>query len=80
LQAGSDAGDYDGTISFPQAGHWTLLVHVMLTSGEMFSAEFPLDVASAAPANYGILAGFFGLNVVIVAVAAVTKKRKVVRA
>ena len=80
LQAGSDAGDYDGTISFPQTGHWTLLVHVMLTSGKMFSAEFPLDVASATPASYGVLAGFFGLNVVIVAVAAVAKKRKAVRA
>ncbi|MGC1376055.1 MAG: hypothetical protein WA821_07535 [Anaerolineales bacterium] len=79
LQAGSDAGDYDGTISFPQAGHWALHMHVMLTNGEMFSTEFPLDVAPGAPASYGILAGFFGLNVLII-VAAVVTKRKTVRA
>ena len=79
LQAGHDAGDYAGTILFPQAGHWTLLVHVMLASGEMFSAEFPLAVAAGAPASYGILAGFIGLNVVIILTAALAK-RKTVRA
>ena len=77
LQAGHDAGDYTGTLTFPQTGHWTLLVHSMLMNGEMFSAEFPLDVVSGTPASYGILAGFFGLSVIIIAAAAVTKRKTV---
>ncbi len=78
LQAGHEAGEYSGTITFPQAGHWMLTVDFTV-DGETLQAEFPLEVASDFPASYGILAGFFGLNVAIVAVAAVTK-RKAIRA
>jgi hypothetical protein len=74
LSEGHDAGEYAGEINFPQAGHWRAVVHFKV-QGESLEAEFPLEVGQSMLPAYNILAGFFGLNVVILGVAAVTRRK-----
>jgi hypothetical protein len=74
LQAGHEAGEYGGAISFSQSGHWMLVVD-FIAKGEMLKAEFPLEVATNIPGSYGILAGFFGLNTLIIGAAAVIRRK-----
>jgi hypothetical protein len=74
LEAGHEAGEYAGAITFAQSGHWMLVVHFTV-NGETLEAEFPLEVATNIPASYGILAGFFGLNAFIIGTAAVVRRK-----
>ena len=74
LTAAPQAGLYQGAISFSKEGAWALTVHLMIGS-EMLNVEFPLEVAYATPAAYGIIAAFLSLNIVILASAAVLRVR-----
>jgi len=69
-----EVGEYAGAISFPQSGHWVLVVD-FIAKGEMLKAEFPLEVATNIPGSYGILAAFFGLNAFIIGAAAVIRRK-----
>jgi hypothetical protein len=68
-------GVYVGVITFSAAGHWRLNTHLMI-NGQMFSVDFPLEVADA-PAAFGmaVLAGFVGLNACIIWLASFTKRK-----
>lgn len=72
LTAAPQAGLYEGAISFSKDGAWSLTLHLMI-GNEMLNAEFPLDVAYATPAAYGIIAAFLILNVIIIASAAILR-------
>lgn len=72
LTAAPQAGLYQGSISFPKDGAWALTIHLMIGS-EMLNVQFPLDVAYATPAAYGIIAVFLALNVLIIGSAAIMR-------
>jgi hypothetical protein len=69
-------GEYFGVIAFPSAGHWILNTHFSI-NGQMLNAAFPVDVAKGSTA-FVILAGFAGLNALIIWVASVTKRKPVI--
>lgn len=73
LEPGHESGEYAGEISFAASGHWMLTVHFS-TDGETLEAAFPVDVTGSSPSG-GILAGFAGLNAVLIGVAAITRRK-----
>jgi hypothetical protein len=73
LVAGHEGGEYAGTVSLHRPGDWVF--HVQFTAGgQLHELELPITVAGIA-AKYSILAGFFGINVVVISAAAMTKRR-----
>jgi len=73
LEAGHEAGEYEGNISLNRSGDWTF--HVQFTvDGQLNEVEMPITVAGI-DAKYGILAGFFGINAVVISAAAITKRK-----
>ena len=75
LHATDQAGEYDGDLTFSAAGHWMLSVHIT-QNGQMTEVGFPLDVP-ASSTGLMVLSGFAGFNIVIIAAAALTKRRPV---
>jgi hypothetical protein len=75
LHPGSEKGEYAGEISLNEASAWTFSVH-FTRGAEMTEVEFPVEVVSSLPRT-GILAGFFGLNAAVIAVAAFLKRKPV---
>ena len=75
LELGEEPGEYEGEISFPASGHWMLTVHLSL-DGETFEADFPVEVTGGSPAK-SILVGFASINAVLIAVAAITRRKPV---
>jgi hypothetical protein len=73
LVSGEEAGEYSGEITFPQAGHWMMTTHFLI-NGETFDADFPVEVTGSSSAGF-LLAGFAGLNMVIIGTAAITKRK-----
>ena len=71
------AGDYIGVITVPAAGHWLLNAHFSV-DGRMLNADFPVEIAGDYSTSYAILAGFAGLNALIIWAAAVAKRNPVV--
>ncbi len=69
----SDA-DYTGQVNILQAGKLRVRAHVMTRAGAMTEAVFPLEV-DAGNVGYSILLGFFGLNLGVVGIAAVLKRK-----
>ena len=70
-------GDYFAVITFSAPGQWTLNTHSSI-NGHTLDANFPVNVVANHSASLAILAGFAGLNVLIIWVASVTKRRTVI--
>lgn len=73
LEPGHESGEYGGEITFSNTGHWMLTVHFSI-DGETLEADFPVEVTGGSPSG-GILAGFAGLNAVLIGVAAITRRK-----
>ena len=69
-------GDYVGAVTFAAAGHWILNAHLSI-NGQMLNANFPVDVAKDST-SFAILAGFAGLNALIIWVASQNKRKAVI--
>jgi hypothetical protein len=78
LDAAQESGEYMGKVAFKHSGEWMFNVHFTV-NGETKAVEFPFDVARPLGLNYGILAGFIGINAVVITSAAVLKKRKTIK-
>jgi len=75
LQVGHESGEYSGEIAFDSAGDCTVRVHLTIQD-EFMEVDFPMSVAR--PQNsYGILAGFFALNALIIVSAVALKPKPV---
>ena len=66
-------GDYVGAVTFAAAGHWILNTHLGI-NGQMLNAAFPVDVAKDST-SFAILAGFAGLNALIIWIASQNKRK-----
>ncbi|MBI5052017.1 MAG: hypothetical protein HZB52_01975 [Chloroflexi bacterium] len=71
LTASSIAGEYVGQLNLPEAGEWLVTVHFMADGAEK-------EAAFAVTANrdwgkFAVLSGFLGVNVAVIAAAAITK-------
>lgn len=75
LEPTKELGEYAGKLSFDTSGEWTCNVHFTV-NGETTKVEFPVVVTRTLGLNYGVLAGFFGINATVIATAAALKKRK----
>lgn len=73
LASGHEAGEYSGEIHLDASGNWTFNIHFTL-GDQMTAVEIPIEVPRAI-SNYGILAGFFGINATVIATAAITKRK-----
>jgi len=69
-------GDYFEVITFSAPGQWTLITHSSI-NGQTFDADFPVNVAASHSASLAILAGFAGLNALIIWAASAAKRRTV---
>ncbi len=75
LEAGHEAGEYEGAISLKRSGEW--IFHVQFTvDGQVNEVEMPITVAGI-DAKYGILAGFFGINATVISAAAISKRKSI---
>jgi hypothetical protein len=73
LASGHEAGEYSGEIHLDASGNWTFNIHFTL-GDQMTAVEIPIEVPRVI-SNYGILAGFFGINATVIATAAITKRK-----
>ena len=73
LEPAHEEGKYSGEITIPSAGDWTLAVHLMVQD-EAMEVAFPLTVKNNAKS--GILAGFAGVNVAVLLVAAMLRSKR----
>jgi hypothetical protein len=71
LTASSVAGEYAGKLNLPEAGEWLVTVHFMINGAEK-EAAFPVT-ANRDWGKVAVLSGFLGVNVAVVAGAAITK-------
>jgi hypothetical protein len=75
LTAGHHSGEYTGEIAIEADGDCVIRVH-LIVDGVLTEADFPVNIAQ--PQNgAGILAGFFALNVAIIATALISKPKLV---
>lgn len=75
LASGHEAGEYSGEIHLDASGNWTFNIHFTLDD-QMTAVEIPIEVPRTI-SNYGILAGFFGINATAIAAAAITKRKPI---
>jgi hypothetical protein len=73
LAASHEAGEYSGEIQLEASGDWIFNIHFTLDD-QMTAVEIPIEVPRAI-SNYGILAGFIGINATVIATAAITKRK-----
>ena len=75
LTATGEEGLYSGEISFSEPGDWFVSVRILLED-EMVEKElsFPVDVVASGP-PWVVLSGFFGINLIVVAVAGFLKRK-----
>ncbi len=73
LVSGHEAGEYSGEIHLDASGNWIFNIHFTLDD-QMTAVEIPIEVPRTI-SNYGILAGFFGINATAIAAAAITKRK-----
>ncbi len=67
--------EYVGVITFSAVGHWMLNARFNI-NGQMFNADFPVEVAKASSFfAISILAAFIGLNALIIWAASKTKRK-----
>jgi hypothetical protein len=69
-------GDYFEVITFSAPGQWTVNTHSSI-NGQTFDANFPVNVAESHTASLAILAGFAGLNALIIWAASAVKRKTV---
>ena len=75
LEAGHENGEYAGKILIETPGHTIVRVHLTV-QGKRTEVDFPLNIAQ--PQNgFGILLGFFAVNVAIIAAAVILKPKPV---
>jgi hypothetical protein len=72
LEPAHEGGEYAGEIHIESAGEWVISVHLDV-QGEVMELDFPLTVKSNS--RNGILAGFVGVNILILIVAAAFKSK-----
>ena len=75
LEPTMEAGEYTGKLSFDKQGEWMFKVQ-FIVNGKTTEVEFPFEVGRSLVLNYGILAGFIGINATVITSAAILKKRK----
>lgn len=75
LTEGSKNGEYSGKADFTDKGKW-LVKTTFFVNGQQENTDFEINVESAGP-NWFIIGGFLGVIVLIIAVAAVKKKKSV---
>jgi len=79
LEPTTEAGEYAGELHFEKSGEWMLNVHFTV-NGETTEVEFPFEIARSLGMNYGVLAGFLGINATVLTSAAVLKRKsKIIR-
>ena len=66
-------GDYFGVVTFSTPGHWTLNTHFNIND-QSLDANFPVNVVASHSASFAILAGFAGLNALLIWAASVTRR------
>ncbi len=76
LEPTMESGEYAGKLHFEKSGEWMFNVHFTV-NGETTKVEFPVGIARTLGLNYTVLAGFFGINVIVIAVAASLKRKPV---
>ena len=69
-----ETGEYAGKININKSGDWVFNVHFTVND-EMTAVEIPVNIARTFGLNYAVLAGFFGINGTVMAVAAVLKRK-----
>lgn len=77
LEPTMESGEYAGEMHFETSGEWMFNVHFTV-NGETTQVEFPIDIARTLGLNYAVLAGFFGINGTVIAMAAFLKRKPVV--
>ncbi|MBE0680723.1 MAG: hypothetical protein IH589_02325 [Anaerolineales bacterium] len=75
LAGGHEDGEYSGEIHLDASGDWTFNIHFALDD-HLTEVEIPVGVPRTI-SNYGILAGFFGINATVITVAAITKRKSI---
>jgi putative ABC transport system permease protein len=76
LKAGKEPGEYEGEVEFDDEGQWLVKVQFAV-QGQEKSTTFAVDVIKAGP-NWYVLWGFLVVNIAIITVAAVTRRKQVV--
>ena len=75
LAGGHEAGEYSGEIHLDASGDWIFNIHFTLDD-QMTEVEIPVEVPHTI-SNYGILAGFIGINATVITAAAITKRKSI---
>ena len=75
LAAGHEIGEYTGEAETAEAGQWMIQVMFAVPQQER-SVAFMVDVKKGGP-NWPVLWGFLAVNVAIIAIAAMTRKKSV---
>lgn len=75
LASGHEAGEYSGKIHLDASGDWNFSIHFTVDD-QMTGIEIPIEVPRAI-SNYGILAGFIGINATVITAAAITKRKTI---
>ena len=79
LEPTMESGEYAGKLHFETSGEWMFNVHFTI-DGETTEVDFPIEIARTLGLNYAVLAGFFGINGTVIAIAAFLKRKPVVLA
>lgn len=75
LAGGHEAGEYSGEIHLDASGYWIFNVHFTVND-QMTEVEISIEVPRTI-SNYGILAGFIGINATVITAAAITKRKSI---
>lgn len=74
LEPAHESGEYSGKVHIESSGEWVISVHLIVQE-EAMEVNFPLNIKTRS--NLGILAGFAGVNVLILIAAAALKSKPV---
>ncbi|MHB8776592.1 MAG: FixH family protein [Anaerolineales bacterium] len=77
LEPAHESGEYAGKINIDKSGDWVFNVHFTV-NGEATKVDFPVEIARALGLNYAVLGGFFGINAIVIVLAASLKRKPVV--
>ncbi|MBI5961911.1 MAG: FixH family protein [Chloroflexi bacterium] len=77
LEPTMESGEYAGELHLETSGEWMFNVHFMV-NGETTEIDFPIEIARTLGLNYAVLAGFFGINGIVIATAAFLKRKPAV--
>ena len=75
LKESSKKGEYSGMADFKTKGKWIIKANFDV-QGQKNTIDFDFDVQSAGP-NFLIIGGFSGVVVLIIAIAAINKKKSI---